>query len=275
MRVLIASEPGSLKSENEDFAAAASGLLVMIDGAGAPAGLEAGCVHSVSWYAYTLGGLLLASAAKPAVGLDEALATSIEAVNTLHAGTCDLGHPGSPSATVALARVHGERLEHLVLSDAVLLLDQVDGDPAIITDDRLAAVIAGLDEPDEVPPLGSDEHAGRLRSRVEQLAAHRNQPGGFWVASTKPEAAFEALVGTTALGELNAVGLLSDGASRLADRFHLMSWRDLLAVLRKDGPAELIARTREVEATDPDGARWPRGKTSDDASAIYSPVRPD
>lgn len=273
MRVLIASEPGSPKGENEDFAAAAPGLLVMIDGAGAPAGLESGCVHSVSWYASHLGGLLLASAAKLAVGLDEALATSIEAVSTLHVRTCDLGHPGSPSATVALARVHGERLEHLVLSDAVLLLDQVDGNPAIITDDRLAAVIAGLDEPDEVSSLGSDEHTGRLRSRVEQLAAHRNQPGGFWVASTKPEAAFEALTGTTALEELNAVGLLSDGASRLADRFHLMSWRDLLAVLRKDGPAELIARTREAEATDPDGARWPRGKASDDASAIYSPLR--
>jgi hypothetical protein len=270
MRVLIASKPASLHSENEDFAAAAPGLLVMIDGAGAPAGLESGCVHSVSWYARTLGGLLLASAAKPDVGLDEALATSIEAVNALHAGTCDLRNPGSPSATVAVARVRGERLEHLVLSDSVLLLDLVDGDPVAITDDRLAAVIAGLDESDEVSPLGSDEHAGRLRGRVEQLAVHRNQPGGFWVASTKPEAAFEALVGTTPLGELNAVGLLSDGASRLADRFHLMSWRDLLAVLRKDGPVELIARTREAEATDPDGARWPRGKASDDASVIYS-----
>ena len=71
------------------------------------------------------------------------------------------------------------------------------------------------------------------------------------------------------LRELDAVALLSDGASRLVDRFDLMSWPELLAVLRKAGPTELIARTREVEASDPDGMRWPRGKASDDATALW------
>jgi len=117
------------------------------------------------------------------------------------------------------------------------------------------------------------EHPGRLRSRVERLASFRNQPGGFWVAGTKPEAAGEALTRSTPLAELDAVALLSDGASRLTDRFDLMSWLDVLAVLRKDGPGELIARTREAESIDPDGIRWPRGKSSDDASVVYWDVR--
>ncbi|MFG2022038.1 protein phosphatase 2C domain-containing protein [Actinomadura geliboluensis] len=273
MRVLIASEPGRLERDNEDFAAAAPELLLVVDGAGAPAGVESGCVHSVSWYARNLGGLLLAAAADVGVGLDEALAVSIERINTLHATTCDLGHPGSPSATVALARVHDGQLEHLVLADSVVVLDRLDQEPTVVTDDRLAEVIARLDEPGDRPAVGSDEHAGRLRHRVERLASYRNQPGGFWVASTKPEAARESLMGSTPLGDLDAVALLSDGASRLADRFDLMSWPDLLGVLRKDGPGELIARTREAEAADPDGVRWPRGKTSDDASAVYWAVR--
>lgn len=273
MRVLIASEPGRPDRDNEDFAAAAPGVLVVIDGAGSPAGVESGCVHSVSWYAHNLGGLLLAAAGDMRRGLVEALSASIERVNGLHATTCDLGHPGSPSATVAVARVRDARLEHLVLSDSVLVLDRRDEGPAAITDDRLAEVIAQLDEPDDPSPVGSEAHAGRLRSRVERLASFRNQPGGFWVASTNPEAASEALTGSTPLAELDAVALLSDGASRLADRFGLMTWPDVLAVLRKDGPGELIARTREAEAADPDGIRWPRGKSSDDASVVYWDVR--
>ncbi|WP_067806511.1 protein phosphatase 2C domain-containing protein [Actinomadura formosensis] len=273
MRVLIAGEPGRPGGDNEDFAAAAPGLFLVLDGAGSPPGVESGCVHSVAWYARTLGGLLLAAASDVGVGLDEALAVSIERVNALHAGACDLGHPGSPSATVALARVNGGRVEHLVLADAVLVLDRVGQVPTVVTDDRLAGVIAHLNEPGALPSVGGEEHAGRLRSRVERLAVYRNQPGGFWVASTKPEAAHEALMGSTPLGELDAVALLSDGASRLADRFDLMTWPDLLAVLRKNGPGELIARTREAEASDPGGVRWPRGKTSDDASAVYWAVR--
>lgn len=269
MRVLIATEPAGPGRDNEDFAAAAPGLGVVIDGAGAPAGLESGCSHSVSWYARALGGLFLAEAFETKVSLAEALAASIERVNAMHSGTCDLRHPGSPSATVAAVRVAGGRLEHLVLSDSVLVLDRAGADPLVITDDRLEQVYDKLDDPDEMPPLGTAEHAADMLSHVRKLAAYRNRPGGFWVASTTPEAAEQALTGSTPLEELRAVALLSDGASRLADRFGLMTWPDLLAVLDKSGPGELIARTREAEADDPDGARWPRGKASDDASAVY------
>ncbi|WP_018653818.1 protein phosphatase 2C domain-containing protein [Actinomadura flavalba] len=267
--VRVASEPGSPGRENEDFAAASASVMVVIDGAGSPEGLESGCRHSVAWYARNLCGLLLTSAADQNVTLADALATSIERVNALHSGTCDLGHPGSPSATVAVARVLGDDVEHLVLADAVLVLDRVDGRAEVVTDTRLADVVAKLDEPGGLPPLGPDGRSAGLRRRVEELAAHRNQPGGFWVASADPQAAEHALTGTTAVADLAAVALLSDGASRLADRFHLLDWRALLQVLHEDGPAELIARTRAAERTDPHGSRWPRGKASDDASAVY------
>ena len=138
MRVQIASEPGNPGRNNEDFAAAADGLLVVVSGAESPVGVETGCEHSVTWYARHLGGLLLAAAADVGVGLGEALAVSIERINALHAWTCDLTHPGSPSATVAVARINGDRLEHLVLSDAVLVLDRPGEAPPLVTDDRLA-----------------------------------------------------------------------------------------------------------------------------------------
>ena len=40
-----------------------------------------------------------------------------------------------------------------------------------------------------------------------------------------------------------------------------------MTVLQDHGPRRLIARARELEGGDPAGARWPRYKASDDATA--------
>jgi hypothetical protein len=81
----------------------------------------------------------------------------------------------------------------------------------------------------------------------------------------------------TAVGSRGGAGLdpvraavLTDGASRLADRFQQADWVDLLDVLSVDGPGRLIDLVREAEAADTDGKRWPRGKVHDDATAAYS-----
>jgi hypothetical protein len=265
MRVLIATEPGTPGADNEDFAAASAGAIVLLDGASAPAGLESGCTHSVAWYARSLGAFLLAAIGDPDVGLADALAASIDRVNGQHASTCELDHPGTPSATVAAVRTVGQQLEYLVLSDSTLIIERADDDPLIITDDRLAGVSPKLaDYP--APEPGTE-----FLTRVRRLADFRNKPGGFWVANTNPNAAHQALIGTVPLADVAAVVLLSDGASRVVDRFHQLAWPDALEIIRNDGPQALIARTREAEADDPDRARWPRSKATDDATAVYWP----
>ena len=67
-------------------------------------------------------------------------------------------------------------------------------------------------------------------------------------------------------------GLLSDGVTRLADRYHLATWDQLTAILADEGPTGLIRRVRKAESTDPYGARWPRGKICDDATAVWWPA---
>jgi hypothetical protein len=269
MGVQIDTDPASPGRENEDFSAAVPGGLVVLDGAGSPAGLDSGCCHSVAWYARTLGGLLVGAIADRRLSLPGALAVSIEAVNALHCGTCDLTNPHSPSATVLAARTAGDWLEYLVLSDSTLIVERADDDPLIVTDPRLAGVYGKLDHPRRLPPLGSADLASDLFEHVRKLAAYRNQPGGFWVASTNPAAATEALTGSVPLDQVESVALLSDGATRTVDRFRLLTWADVLTILRKDGPQELIRRTREAEASDPQGERWPRSKATDDATAAY------
>ncbi|MDI2130388.1 hypothetical protein [Yinghuangia seranimata] len=101
------------------------------------------------------------------------------------------------------------------------------------------------------------------------MRAHRNQPGGFWVAATNPDAAAEALTGRTPLADVRSFMALSDGASRLVDRFELTDWPGAFKLIQEAGPAHLIERVRAAEDDDPRSTRWPRGKAKDDATAAF------
>jgi hypothetical protein len=95
---------------------------------------------------------------------------------------------------------------------------------------------------------------------------------GYWLAAADPAAAGHALTGSEPLAGLSAVALLSDGASRLADRFHLATWAQIWGILTRDGPSGLIGQVRAAESADPRGERWPRGKIHDDATAVFWPI---
>ena len=271
----IATEPAAPGLANEDFAAVTADTAVLLDGAGIPPGSQSGCTHGVAWYARTLGCRLLAEAS-PDAGkpLPRALADAITHVRSLHEHMCDLAHGASPSATVVATRLSDEDLEYLVLVDSVLLLGTGAAEPQVVTDERLERAADPHRERVNTLAIGSPEHATARREYVETVwNTYRNREGGYWVASTDPAAADHALTGSVPLAELRSFALLSDGATRLADRFALVTWPQLADILRNDGPRELIRRTREAESSDPDGSRWPRSKAYDDASAVYCQLR--
>ncbi|MEV4379724.1 protein phosphatase 2C domain-containing protein [Streptosporangium sp. NPDC049644] len=267
MRVTFATEaaPGR---PNEDFVAATPNAVVLLDGAGAPADSESGCAHGVAWYTQSLGSTLITALVQDDKALTEILAEAIKTVASLHDFVCDLNHPDSPSATVVVLRRTADALDYLVLADSVLVLDVLGtAEPLVVCDDREARVGAAHRAAMDALPSGSPEHTAAHRRYVEALRDHRNRDGGFWVAAVAPLAAEQALTGTLPTEKVRAAALLSDGASRLAARFHLTTWRQILDLLDDPGPAELIRRVREAEHDDPDGSRWPRAKTHDDATA--------
>jgi hypothetical protein len=278
VRVLLATEPGTPDWPNEDFAAVAPGVAVLLDGAGSPHGRDGGCVHGVAWYARTLGGLLTAGVAEARRPLREVLARGIEQVCAMHASTCDLGHPATPSATVIMVRRQDEEIEYLVLCDSTLMLrpagdsGAADPEPRQVTDTRLHELSERLSPAYRRLPAGAPERVAGRAEYLAQLDAERNRPGGYWVAATSPEAAEQAITGTEPLAGLSAIALLSDGAVRLVDRYRLTTWTQISATLARQGPAELIRQVRAAEAADADGRRWPRAKLRDDATAIYWPV---
>ncbi|MFI8293262.1 hypothetical protein ACIGBL_29405 [Streptomyces sp. NPDC085614] len=262
MRTEVVTLPGSPERPNEDWAGAAlpgpggGGAVVVLDGVTPPAG-DDGCVHGVPWFTARLGGALTElSASRPDLTLTGILALAIRRTAEAHRGTCDLSHVRTPQATVALARWDADTVEHLVLSDAALLLEAPDGAVRVVLDDRL----------DRVPPevLRSPEATDRLR----------NREGGFFTAAADPAVADRAVTGTTPRSGVRALAALTDGATRWVVPFAEGDWADCAGVLRAEGASGLIRRVRAREAADGAAGATRRGKLHDDATAVYA-VLPD
>jgi hypothetical protein len=270
MHVSFASRRSPDKVVNEDLVIATPSVVIVLDGASVPPGLETGCRHGTTWFVRQLGTRLLdLIGEEPTRPLAESLAGAIEHTRTLHDGMCNLEHPETPSATVAIVRER-ERdavLDYLVLADSTVLLEGLSEVRAVI-DARIDGVAATHRAAIHKHPTGS---VGGQRSWAEytvQLRQHRNRSQGFWVASTDPKAAHHALTGTVVCDSLQRAAVLTDGATRMVDRFQLLDWSHLLDVLNRTGPEGLIRQTRAAETSDPEGRRWPRSKQHDDATAV-------
>jgi hypothetical protein len=230
---------------NEDLVLTGPDFVLVLDGATAPREVASGCIHDVRWLVERLAGqLVLPLLARSTASLADLLADAIAGVCAEHADTCDLANPDSPSTTVSMLRAGPEQVEHLVLADSPIVLRAPDGQVTVLADNRV----------DLLPEY-----------TLESVRRLRNQPGGFWVASTAPKAAYEAVAGTTDRSVVEVAAVLTDGASRYAERYG-HSWDELMDVLDADGPLGLIDRVREYDAVAAVGSF--RGKRHDDATAV-------
>ncbi|MGH3821382.1 MAG: protein phosphatase 2C domain-containing protein [Pseudonocardiaceae bacterium] len=266
MDVTFGHVAGSRRHHNEDWIATSPEAVVLLDGLSTPEGFQTGCRHGTPWYVRQLGtqlfGLL---ATRPDRTLREALACAIQTLAHSHADTCDLSHPGMPSATAALLRAGPSDVQCLVLSDALIVLDTSEG-IEVLTDPIVNKVAAEQRGAVLGERIGTPEHTLAKQIMVVEQQRHRNVPGGYWVAAADPDAATHAVIKTIPRHAIRRAAVLSDGAAALVD-YGLADWNEVLDILEHSGPAELIRRTRKAETSDPLGERWPRYKTGDDATA--------
>ncbi|MGH8932895.1 MAG: hypothetical protein ACRDZO_20300 [Egibacteraceae bacterium] len=280
MRVTFATCPQPGKAGAEDLCGAVGDLAWVLDGASVPAELSRCCDLDARWYVTRLSAALLdAFTTSPAQDLGKLLACAIAKSADEHHSACHDAADESlaPSATVALARRRVDALDYLVLGDAAVLLEAADG-VRFHTDDRLAQVRPDLrNEIRAKLAAGMGFDSPVYQSLLVELVRHeraaRNQPGGYWIASQNPDAAFEAVQGTARIGEgagaVRRVGLLTDGARRAVTPLGVYcSWDALMRALVTEGPARCIDAIRAAETGDPDGRRFPRSKPSDDATAL-------
>ncbi|MGW1164775.1 protein phosphatase 2C domain-containing protein [Streptomyces sp. NPDC001153] len=260
MRTDLVSEPGDANRPNEDFAAVGlpasgqGGCVIVLDGVTPPRG-ETGCLHSVPWFTARLGGALTElTVSRGDLTLPGILSRAIGRTAEAHAQTCELSHPRTPQATVALARWSAGTVEYLVLSDSALLLQGPDGTVTPVLDDRLARLPRSA--------LATD-------ALVD--ATLRNKEGGFFTAAADPSVAARAVTGTVPRGEVRALAALTDGATRWTEKFHEGDWQALFETVAKEGARSLVERVRELEAADrEERAFLGRSKTHDDATVVYA-----
>lgn len=231
---------------NEDYVTAGFDWAVILDGATAPAGVDSGCIHDVRWLVRQLAAAITARMPVTAAPLADLLAEAISDVREAHGGTCDLDNPDSPSSTVAMCRITGTLLEYLSLSDSAVLHARPGRLAEVFLDDRTSHLPGGRPYP------------------YALLRSLRNQAGGFWVASTVPEAAYEAVRGACEIASDSSVLLLTDGVTRLVELYG-QTWDSLAVMAAEQGPSALIAAVRQHENDQPP----PYGKQHDDATAIH------
>ncbi|WFB07442.1 protein phosphatase 2C domain-containing protein [Streptomyces sp. LX-29] len=255
MRIELATAPGDPQRPNEDYASVAlpasghGGALVLLDGVTPPPDGDNGCTHGVPWFTARLGGALLElSGSRRETSLADCLSAAIERTTDTHAQTCEISHALTPQATVVAARWDAERVEYLVLSDSVLLIEAPDGAVTPVLDDRI----------------------DRLRAAGRRLAPLRNVEGGFFTAAADPAVAARAVTGSLPRASVRTLAALTDGATRWVEVFDEGDWTQLTALLRKEGPQALIDRVRAAEDANPEAAGGPHGKAHDDAAVILA-----
>ena len=156
---------GTRGRPNEDAFAILPTLLVVADGATSPPSLGDGCIHGPAWYArHLVAAVVAAHSADPDAAPSDLLASAITRTTDLHSGTCDVEHPGTPSATIAILLFDTSGLGRwLVLGDCTLLHDN-GTELLVVTDNRLSNSSLAEREAIKVPGGASDH-----RSTSEEL----------------------------------------------------------------------------------------------------------
>lgn len=258
---------GSPEVPNEDWLATTSDLVVILDGA--TSRTETGCRHGAAWYTRELGTAIIAHAAARSTPLREVLAAAIRDVTMLHP-ECDLTHPGTPSAAVGIVRLDSEQVRYVVLGDVTVVLD-VDGEVTAVSDQRISESAARERAEVDRHLIGSREKATALISMKYAELAGRNTEGGYWIAAADPTAANHAITGEARMSTVQRLAILTDGAARYVDLFHLADWTSVLEMLSRSGPRRFLEKfVRPIELADPLGARYRRNKCSDDATVVFA-----
>lgn len=269
IRVASATQAAGPGRASEDYAAVSDDLIVLLDGATVPTGLETGCTHGTRWLARQLGATIFAGLSQyPELGIADGVADAIKRFSQLHGQTCDTTHPNQPSTTIAVLRETADDFEYFVLSDSTIVLDTDDGVLAI-TDDRLERVAIDQRRALRATGIGTPQREEALAALIAELRRLRNTENGFWVATADPDVAYHALTGRVARSAVRRAAVLSDGASILVDRYRQATWPQALSIMAQEGPDAFIRRVRDAERSDPDATRWPRRKTHDDATAVF------
>lgn len=241
---------------SEDRVFTSPHAVVVLDGASQPEAAE----RDGGWIAEILGREIAHRLRHQGGDLRQLLADAIRAVAERH----QLIPGQAPSTTVSIVRWDDQAVDVLILGDSPVIGLTREGRIRRVEDDRLRQV--ARQQRDSIAERGGVGFGDgeQWRQLVDKERAHRNRPGGYWIAEAIPAAAHQAVRTQWRRDELEAVVVMTDGVSAGVQRYRQPpDWQAAMELARTD-PRSLVDLVHDTEAGDPDGRRWPRSKRHDD-----------
>ena len=262
-------------AHNEDRAGVAFSYAWVIDGATdvLPEPLTDGPTDA-AWFADAMQDAIARTVASTAVDLraaPEIIAHDI-APRFVSAARRPAAHRGEhPSASAIILRAHQHGIEYVSLGDCTLMIEQDDtlafvGVDADQAGDRwvVDALRGNTGKEATAAPLSRADLLPQLRAQRQRM----NTPGGYGIFSITAPPSEMIGHGTFEVRDDARILLASDGIMRLCDVFHRYDAQSLFEAAWTHGLAPLLTELRALEAADDDCRRFPRAKTSDDATAL-------
>lgn len=266
--IVVAELPGGA-GRGQDRCRIADGLAIVLDGASA---FDKQANPDASDYVEHLADeLLRIFVGDPRGDLRAGLAYAIETT----AKELDIVPGQGPSSTVAVARWGPDTVDTLVLGDSTIVVCTDAGRDALM-DGALAAIAPEVRSRYRNRLAAgngfSAMHLADLAELQRHQAAHRNRPGGYWIAEADPKAARHALVHSYPSEQVVWLVAATDGAQQGIDHLNF-DW-DSIARSDAESSFDLLVDLHHWEShNDPDGARLPRSKRHDDKALVIARLR--
>jgi hypothetical protein len=264
--VQTATRQGSGRT-NQDHIVITDRTVAVLDGA--TSWLPQDPSQDGGWYARTLGEQLAHR-----LDSEAALPDIVRSAITVLRDRYGLRRGESPESTVTIARWDTDAVEVYVLSDSPAVIYDEHGRYTVVRDDRLESVGAAHRTVYREHLRAGHGYDHALHDLIAQVQlderAARNTADGYWIAEADPDAADHAVTKRIPHVDIDAVLLLTDGASAAVDEYRQPpDWTAVRTALDLHGIQRFLDAIHALEETDPNGHRWPRSKPHDDKTLAY------
>jgi hypothetical protein len=259
---------GDRKKQNDDACGFASGRAWVLDGAtdlhDAPL---SGAATDASWIAHFANAHLYEARGDLRDIVRDTSMAAAEAFERLTIGRT-FEKWQSPISSLLMIEETAAGIQGVDLGDSrIFVLDadgtlHVTGGPEESVDAEIALAAEQTD---------ADKPLLRRTATIEMLRALRNainRPGSQWTFGIDPACADHARAWSFPLKRPAHLLLMTDGYSALVDRYHAYDAAALVRAVIERGLQELAREVRAIETADAGGAKHPRFKASDDATAL-------
>lgn len=259
---------GDRKKQNDDALGFANGRGWVLDGATdlheAPLG---GWPSDAAWVAHFANGFLHAARGDMRANVRDASAAAAQEFARLsHGATFEKWQ--SPISSLLMVEETADGVRGLDLGDSRIFILDADGTthatggPHEAVDAEIALAAKQTD---------ADKPLLRRTSTIEMLRTMRagiNREGASWTFGIDPACVNYARLWSFTLKRPAHLLLMTDGYAALVDRYHAYDAAGLVQAVLDKGLQELGRELRAIEIADFGGAKHPRFKPSDDATAL-------